>query len=114
MTIEDMGSRLPENLVDTNNEEFVDIINRCLSNLELEKGNKKTMLNIIQMRIINDIRLGVTDVNDRLKILDNIFEKRTLLDKQTKQSIKLAYEEFFKKINHPKTRSDIESKIAQL
>jgi len=96
-------------------EEFVGIINTCLLNLKEEQGDKETLSGIIIMRIINDIRLGHSNINIKLETLDKIFKQRLLLNNpNTNDHIRLAYEDLLEKIKNPQTIIEVTSKIEKL
>lgn len=101
------------------NIEFVDIIDNCIRNLEktltpLDNQNIHYIArDVLITKIINDIRLGNTDVMVRLSALDTIFDFRKVFPDQLSDLIHIqyAYEDFSKTITDESSLNQISEKL---
>jgi len=93
-------------------ENFIEVIENCLTNLEKPYSNKDKLSEIIVMKIINNIRLWFSDNKIKLNILNKIFEKKSFIKYENiNKQIILSYEQIREKIEDINTISDIDKKI---
>ncbi len=95
-----MALEKQEHIAITNKPEFIHIIDRCIKSLEqnFNSTDSETARDILISRMINDIRLGNTDVMIRLSALNTIFEHRHLFKNPNSDlvHIQYAYEDLLK------------------